>query len=57
MGIYGLILDGLAIGVKAFFAVACFGLFAIACIALMTLIMALLGLTSSEDKANDIHRN
>lgn len=57
MGIYGLILDGLAIGIKAFFAVACFGLFAIACIALLTLIMALLGLTRSEDKADDIHRD
>ena len=57
MGIYGLILDGLAIGVKAFFAVACFGLFAIAAVAILTLIMALLGLTRSEDKANDIHRD
>ena len=57
MGIYGLILDGLAIGVKAFFAVACFGLFSKACIALLTLIMALLGLTKTEDKADDIHRD
>lgn len=57
MGIYGLILDGLAIGVKAFFAVACFGLFAVAAVAILTLIMAMLGLTRSEDKADDIHRD
>lgn len=56
MGIYGLILDGLAIGVKAFFAVACFGLFALAAVALLTLVMALLGLTR-EDKTDDLHRD